>query len=288
VPPALELLWRYEVHVSRCLAFVALLVLAAATATAQTTTEDGIRAAIRGDYQSAIRILRPLSEELTPPDPVAQFFLAILYETGHGVEQNSSRACGLFLSAATPANPLMQQSSALSNLLRDDFGPLASLLCVSGSRWRTVPPVTVTLAPDHRIVIAESSITVTYQGTERRLVTSGLPGAVPLPVQYTPLEVSQPMRARRHFIQSFIWVPDDPVKPWAWSLGWALGEVVGAEFHMITGERSLVVVSAPEPPAPYDVASLAHVRVNADGEAEWIIAGSANPRRAVIPWRGSR
>jgi hypothetical protein len=121
-----------------------------------------------------------------------------------------------------------------------------------------VPPVTFTLAPDHRIVIAESSITVTYQGTERRVVTSGLPGAVPLPVQHTPLEVSQPMRARRHLIQSFIWVPDDPVKPSTWSLDWMLGEVVGAEFHMITGERSLVVVSAPEPPAPYDVASHTH------------------------------
>jgi hypothetical protein len=100
VPSALELLRRYEVHVSRCLPLVALLVHVAGTATAQTTTEDGIRAAIRGDYQAAIRILAPLAEESTQPDPVAQFLLAILYETGHGVERNSSRA-----SAGPPTGP---------------------------------------------------------------------------------------------------------------------------------------------------------------------------------------
>jgi hypothetical protein len=147
-----------------CVRLVAAFVLVASTATAQTTTEDGIRALIRGDYQAAARILRPLGEESPQPDPVAQFFMAILYDTGQGVARNGPRACGLFLSAATPANPFMQQSSAISNLLREGYGPLGSQLCVSGSKWRDVPPTTFTLAPDHRIVIADGSITVTYNG----------------------------------------------------------------------------------------------------------------------------
>jgi hypothetical protein len=267
---------------------VAAFVLVASTATAQTTTEDGIRALVRGDYQAAARILRPLGEESSQPDPVAQFFMAILYDTGQGVGRNGSRACGLFLSAAKPANPLMQQSSAISNLILQDFGPLGSQLCVSGSKWQDVPPVTFTLGPAHRVVITDTSITVTYNGKEQRIMTSGLPGAVALPVQYTPLDVVRPVAARRHFIQSFIWVPDAPGTPSTWSLGWGLSEFVGAEFVPITGERSLVVVTAPQPPASYDVASLARVHVNADGEAEWIIGGGTNPRSDVIPWRGPR
>jgi len=267
---------------------VAAFVLVASSATAQTTTEDGIRALIRGDYQAAARILRPLGEESPQPDPVAQFFMAILYDTGQGVARNGPRACGLFLSAATPANPFMQQSSAISNLLRDGYGPVGSQLCVSGSRRQDVPTTTFTLAPDHRIVIADGSITVTYNGSEGRTMTGGWPGAVPLPFQYTPLDVSRPVAARRHFIQSFIWVPDAAGKPSTWSLGWMLSEVVGAELRIITGERSLVIVSAPQPPTSYDVASLARVRINANGEAEWIIVGGTNPRSDVIPWRGPR
>lgn len=271
-----------------CVRLVAAFVLVASSATAQTTTEDGIRALIRGDYLAAARILRPLGEESAQPDPVAQFFMAILYDTGQGVGRNGPRACGLFLSAAKPANPFMEQSSAISNLILQEYGPAGSQLCVSGSKWQDVPPTTFALGPDHRVVIADTSITVTYNGKEQRTMTGALPGAVALPVQYTPLDVSRPLAARRHFIQSFIWVPDAPGKPSTWSLGWMVSEVVGAEFLVITGERSLVIVSGPQPPASYDVASLARVRVNADGEAEWIIVGSTNPRSDVIAWRGPR
>jgi hypothetical protein len=53
----------------------------------------------------------------------------------------------------------------------------------------------------------------------------------------------------------------------------------------ITGESSLVSVAAAQPPTSYDGASVARVRVNATGEAEWQIIGSANPRSGVVPWR---
>jgi TPR repeat protein len=31
-----------------------------------------------------------------PPDPLAQFFMAMLYEGGHGVPRDTIRACGLY------------------------------------------------------------------------------------------------------------------------------------------------------------------------------------------------
>lgn len=155
--------------------------------------------------------------------------MAILYDTGHCVDRNTSRACGLFLDAAKPANPFMQQSSQLSNLAREQLGPMASMLCVSGATWRDVPPATFTLGPNHSVVIRATSITVAFNGTENRIMTGSLPGAVPVPVRYTPLDVSRP-------------VPDVPAKPSTWSLGWGLSEVIRAvrDAQSITSFRTVV------------------------------------------------
>ena len=60
----------------------------AAPAFAQSTTEDGIRAVLHGDYKAAVRILKPLADDFEHPDPVAQFFLAVLYEVGEGVRRD--------------------------------------------------------------------------------------------------------------------------------------------------------------------------------------------------------
>jgi hypothetical protein len=272
----------------RCSLFVAALVLIPSFSRAQTPREDGIRALMRGDYQAAARILRPLADNTAQSDPFAQFLMAILYDTGQGVERNLFRACGLFLDAAKPANPLMQQSSQLSKVMLEQFGPAGSQFCVSGATWPDRPPTTFTLGPNHSVVLAETSITVAYNGTESRTMTGGLPGMVPRPIRYTPLDVTRPVPARRHFIQFFIWVPDVPGKPSSWSLGWSLSEVVGGQYVPITGERSLVIVIGAEPPATVDEVSLAQVRVNANGEAEWVIAGSSNPRSGIVPWKEPR
>ena len=107
-------------------------------------------------------------------------------------------------------------------------------------------------------------------------------------MHYTPIDVTQPVAARRHFLEWFIWVPDAPRDAKTWSLGWVLIEVVGKDVITITGERSLATVTAARPPASIDLASLARVRVSASGEAEWVIAGSTNPRSAVVPWKDPR
>ena len=58
-----------------CARLLCVLTLCATTAAAQSTTEDGIRAMLRGDYKSAAAILRPLAEDAARPDSAAQFFL---------------------------------------------------------------------------------------------------------------------------------------------------------------------------------------------------------------------
>src|SRR5689334_10885988 len=67
--------------------------LAPAIVAAQSSTADGVQALLRGDYEAAARILKPLAENGAQPDPIAQFFLASLYEAGRGVARNQLRAC---------------------------------------------------------------------------------------------------------------------------------------------------------------------------------------------------
>jgi hypothetical protein len=275
------------------LCFVAVAVLSPGAAGAQTTTADGVQAILRGDYQTAVRILRPLADEDAPQaDPLAQYFMAMLYDSGQGVPRSSDRACGLYLSAATPANPLMGQSLELAQFIQAQLGPFGARRCSSASadRWRDPPSASFTLEPGHSVTFDEGGVTVLYNGTQTHTTMQmGGPGFVHLPARQTQVNVSRPVEARRLFIQFFIWSPYRPFDPSAWTLHWVLNEVVGPDLIPVdTGDQSLVTITAPEPPSSFDVDGAAGVRVAANGEAEWVIRSGPNPRSGVIPYRGPR
>jgi hypothetical protein len=179
----------------------------------------------------------------------------------------------------------MEQSSTIGALLRDQLG---APMCIADERWQGGSPKSFVLGPDHRIVFADTSITVTDGDQEQRTLLRLPPGAAFLPIQYTPLAVTRPNVARRHFFQWLAWTPDSPVNPSSWTLSWSLSEVVGDQWIVITGESRLAVVDGPTTPASYDVAGLVRLRVNASGEAEFWIGGGSSPRVEVIPSRGSR
>jgi hypothetical protein len=225
-----------------CLFTGALLFPGAATA---QTTADGVLAIVRGDYQSAARILRPLAEDAPQPDPIAQFFMAMLYESGRGVASNKMRACGLYLNAAKPANPLMNQSLDLARSIQDQFGGAAAAVCDAASAFRSrpAPPTTFTLAPDHWVTIDENGATVGYMGAEKRTDMGGGGGLVALPIRHTPLDVSRPVDARRHFIQFFLWLPHRISDPPTWTLGWMLIEIVGLDVVPVTGDPALATIT---------------------------------------------
>ena len=273
-------------HISARL--VCLFTVLAAPASAQSTTEDGIRTMLRGDYQAAARILRPLAEDAVRPDPVARFFLAFLYHTGHGVPADQLRACGLFLGAGTRPNPFLEQSSAIATLMQEQLGGAPFPLCVADESWYGKPPQSFVLGPGHRIVFADTSITLEYGDQGWRTPLRMSPGAVFLPIQHTPLAVTRPIVTRRHFFQWFGWIPDTARNQSSWSLQWTLSEVVGDQLIPITSETSLVVVNGPTRPASYDVTTVVRLRVNASGEAEFTIVAGSSPRTEVIQWKGDR
>lgn len=256
-------------------------------AAAQTSTADGVHAFLRGDYETAAAILRGHAEHAPQPDPIAQFFLATLYDSGRGVPRNQMRACGLYLSAGSTANPLMPQALDIAEAIREPWAmAVRDLMCAPATThpWSEAQPASFSLGPGHSVRIDASGMTISFEGVERRTMgQNGGPGLVFLPVQYTPLDVSQPVAVRRHFIQFFIWHRNDASDTSTWSLGWLLQEVVGAEMFMITGDSRLAIVTAPEPPAAIDTARAVSVRVNASGEAEWVINDPATARGGIIP-----
>jgi hypothetical protein len=265
----------------RRFAITLLLAILPLPALAQTSTDDGVRAFVRGDYAAAARILSPLAETSADADATAQFFMGLLYAAGKGVRLDTMRACTLFAAAARPSNPFMEQASAVATLMPQMGigGPLCGRPPAIGPK-----PTTFTLAPDYTVDVRPYELVVHYHGTDKTEPIMPIPGAVNLPVRYSPLDVKQPVATRRHFVEQFMWW-QDPRDASTWMLGWVLGEIVDGVYVPIAGERNVASTRDARPPASFDVDGLARVRLNADGEAEWQILGGPNPRSEVIPWK---
>jgi hypothetical protein len=274
-------------RVVACLA--ALAVLMPGVADAQIRTVDGVQALVRGDYAAAVRILRPLAEEVPAPEPLAQFFMASLYESGQGVPLNPTRACGLYLRAAAKESPIRPQALALAQLIYETGGVLRpQCLEARDYGWVDPPSASFSLGRDHWVRVDRTGLVVGFQGGQKReAVTMGGPGWVYLPVRLTQLDVSRPVQARRHFVEFFIWMPvSTPDEP-SWTLHWFVWEVIGADIVALPPGGLLAASTGRQPTPTFDVGAAARIYVNDDGEAEWMVSGP-NARRAVVPYRGSR
>ena len=268
---------------------MAIVVLAPRVSIAQSGTADGVQALIRGDYATAQRILQPRAEAIPQPDPVAQFFLATMYQSGHGVPMDQIRACGLYLKAAKANTPLTTPSLALADAFFPDV-PMLRNMCADASLvdWNDPSPASFTLAPDHWVRIDRSGLTVGYKGAQKTATTAlGGPGLVYLPIRYTYADVSRPTETRRHFIEFFMWVPfRESIQP-TWRLLWSVYEVVGVEAFQVAFGPALTTSSGPSPSAIPAIDNVARIRVNAAGEVEQVVFGD-NPRTSPIPSGGAR
>lgn len=83
-------------------------VLAFAAPVAAGPFEDAVEAHSRGDYQKALRLIRPLAND---GDAAAQFNLGLIYATGQGVQRDDAAAAVWFRKAAEQG-----YASAQSNL----------------------------------------------------------------------------------------------------------------------------------------------------------------------------
>jgi hypothetical protein len=113
-------------------------------------------------------------------------------------------------------------------------------------------------------------------------MTIGAPGWIYFPMRHTRFERSG--GAVRHFVEFFAWVPRSstpfvPTGDVPWTLLWMPFEVVGSDVFMIGTGNPLATSDADEPP-PVPVHNIARLRMNAEGEIEWTIAG-ASPQRGI-------
>src|SRR4051812_48504941 len=208
------------------IAIVATVVLLTRSAAdAQTTTAAGVDAYLRGDFNTAAEILKPIAERTFDRDSSAEFFMASLYESGRGVPVDPVRACAFYLrSVSQGAGPFDTQGTSLwratlKRLTRDQADD-----CTSSARIGTnhgFQARTFTLAPDHWVAWNVRGATVTYKGREKHVEVGAARGSRFFPVQYTELAVGPSRSTRRHFMELFAWVP---AKPREWILTWRVFE----------------------------------------------------------------
>jgi hypothetical protein len=262
------------------------LLIAASLAEAQTTTADGIDAFVRGDYQRAVEILKPLAERWPlKGDAVAEFVMGVLYTNGLGVPRDPVRACALY-TGTSGDGPFGRQTAELFRALHASLSTedreRCLLLSTLGFDHRFEP---VTFALDHGHWIgfdlgSQSVVaTIAYNGHETR-IDVGLAhfhGSVFLPIQHTELPTEP---TRRHFVEFITWATP---KKGTWVLMWHLFEVVRDELLVITAEE-LVTIAAERPPTgpPVDVRSMAQVRLTDTGDAEWAVLIGPHARSELI------
>ena len=69
--------------------------------------QNGLRALQRGDYATAMRLLRPLAER---GNASAQHYVGEMYHNGHGVQQSSVQAATWYRKAAEQGDNFAQDS----------------------------------------------------------------------------------------------------------------------------------------------------------------------------------
>jgi len=255
-----------------------------------TSTDAAISAFVRQDYRRAAEILKPVAESWPPTDRVAEFLMAALYEGGHGVRAERTRACALFVRASAGQGPVAEQSDALVRAFQQSLGADAFDECLLLARVgfdHGFQPVTFMLDANHWITLDLSGAAVTYEGNEQR-TDPGLarPGSVFLPIHHTELTSGATVPIRRHFIEVFTWTSK---RSQTWVLSWRLFEVVRMELVSIADEE-LLTVSGARPPGDtsLDLRELARVRVDDHGNAEWSVMSGANLRSGIIESESER
>jgi TPR repeat protein len=99
------------------LALATVVALAAASAARADTIDDGVDAAISGDYNTALVLL---GAGATRGDARAEFFLGIMYEAGQGVRKDTSVAAILYRQSA--AQGLAPAQNNLASLYANGDG----------------------------------------------------------------------------------------------------------------------------------------------------------------------
>ena len=253
---------------------------------AQTRTADGVDALLRGDYPRAAAILKPLAETPWGPDHTAEFFMAVLYDGGLGVSQDSLRACALFIRATlVPDSPLGTAATSLIGERQRTLGREKFESCIwsaSNGLDDRFEPVTFALDQEHWIAWDRKGATVTYRGADKRIDLPLVQHHARLAgIRQTELTGGRELSTRRHFVEVVRWTP--LAQPRTWTLTWTLFEVIRDELISVT-TQPLTKAEGEEPPGErtLDLSKLVSLRINGNGDPEYaVLAGDARQTGVV-------
>ena len=260
----------------------------------------GVDAFVKGDYQRAAEILRPLAERWPGElDALSSFLVAAMYESGLGLPIDPLRACALTLRSSAHFPGDAGATGWLSTLATEMFPlffrPLASenyrmceLLAAIGFE-HGFKEETLALDSDHWVGFALSGelhgirAKVSFRGLEKSTDVPLLlsPGMRFLPIVHTELDAG-PAARRRHFIGIFTW---STARPGEWDLFWSLSEIVGLETISIVPLEAVTTIRAESPTEEHWEAArpMTRVRLNDAGDVEWaILDGRPNPAGGII------
>jgi TPR repeat protein len=97
--------------------------------------DDGVGAELRGDYATAMRLLRPLAEQ---GNADAQFELGFMYQYGEGVPEDYEQAVAWYRKAADQGNAGGQ--ACLGTMYRDGEACRRTMFArICGSTWQPLP-----------------------------------------------------------------------------------------------------------------------------------------------------
>jgi len=280
-------------RIARLFVLALAVVMLRAPLRAQTgTLADGVDALLRRDYALAAAILKPLADTPWQPDPKAAFFMAVLYENGLGVAPDPLRACALFLRAGNERQTPLSAAAALlvpgrqRALGRDEFQTCSWRASVGfDDRFE---PATLVLEHDHWLTWDIRSITITYRGVEKRFDRAFSLGPFRfVAIRHTELATGDTFSIRRHFVDSFKWVPAR--QPRTWVLEWGLNEVVRDDLVSVASAQ-LTTAVGDEPPGKdaIDLDALVRLRVTDTGDAELAVLAGDKRQTRVIPSESDR
>ena len=250
---------------------------------------DGVIAIARGDYDAAVQHLRVLGEGDFSTDSVAQFFMGVLYQSGHGVKADPLRACALYHRAArADASPFGAEALRFVKALwrEHDNNWLRRCQTLSGlSLSRAFHVTTFDLAPGHTVAWDLEGARITYEGkvTRFNFTPAGRSGVL-LPARHTRL-VTGTARETRDFIEVAAWHLTGP----AWKFQWYLMEVDRDQIRVAASHADLLTTQdPPDVDRPLDLRTVIALGVNAAGAAEWSSLVPGRQRPEIIESPGDR
>jgi hypothetical protein len=259
----------------------ALAALAPGAARAQTTA-DGVAAFERGDYPAAAAILGPIAERFPlHDDPVAEFLMGQLYETGRGAPLDRVRAYALYARAMIDStNPrateAMEHARALYFSLDRSDAERGQLLVNLGFH-HGFEAATFELESGHWVSVDLQDVVIHSAAEERHIAVNFAPaaGIVFLPLVHTELNVTQPVAERRHFIEVTAWRPGAAADQW--TLFDQIFEVIGTDWVQVGFEDELATVAGADPPRNSVIQDFVQLRVGARGGIEAVTRGGPHP-----------